>query len=64
MKLQELECQGSIRIWNPDQVFEALKDCPRKTAKQASDLRAAMRRNNELRIEGQIPAGVLLPVKP
>jgi hypothetical protein len=63
-RLRELECQGTIRIWDPDQVFDALKDGVRKMARQAGDLRAAMSRNNEILIEGQIPAGILLPVKP
>lgn len=63
-KLRELECQGNIRIWDPDQVFDAQKDGPRKVARQAGDLWAAMRRNSEILIEGQIPAGILVPVKP
>jgi len=32
---------------------------PRKLTKQAADVRAAMRRNRELLIEGEIPARVL-----
>jgi hypothetical protein len=63
-KLRELEFQGIIRIWDSDQIFEAVKDGPRKVARQAGDLRAAMIRNSEILIEGQIPAGILLPVKP
>jgi len=31
----------------------------KKLAKQAADVRTAMRRNSEILIEGQIPAGVL-----
>jgi hypothetical protein len=61
-RLKALEAQGIIRIWDPDQVFEAMKDRPRKLAKQAADVRAAMRRNREILIEGQIPAGVLTGV--
>jgi hypothetical protein len=53
--LRSLESQGTIRIWDADQVYEALKEGPRKLAKQAADVRAAMRRNSELLIEGQIP---------
>jgi hypothetical protein len=61
-KLQELECRGTIRIWDPDQVFDALKDGPRKVAREAGDLRSATRRNSEILIEGQIPAGILRSV--
>jgi len=57
--LRELEAQGVIRIWDPDQVQAALMAGPRKLAKQASDVRAAMKRNSEILVEGQIPAGVL-----
>jgi hypothetical protein len=58
-KLRILESQGIIRIWDPNQVFDAMKVGPKKLAKQAADVRAAMRRNSEILIEGQIPAEVL-----
>ena len=61
-KLRELEHQAIIRIWNPDQVYDAIKDVPGKLAKQAGDVRTAMRRNSEILIEGQIPPGILVPV--
>jgi hypothetical protein len=54
--------RGIIRIWDPDQVFEVLMNGPRKLARQAGDVRSAMRRNSEMLIEGQVPAGILLPV--
>src|SRR4051794_4189406 len=57
--LRELEAQGVIRIWGPDQVYAALKEGPKKLAKQASDVQGAMTRNSEILIEGQIPAGAL-----
>lgn len=57
--LRELEAQGVIRIWDPDQVHVVLREGPRKLAMQASDVRAAMRRNSEILVEGQIPAGIL-----
>jgi hypothetical protein len=63
-KLRNLESQGTIRIWNPDQVFDAAQNSPRKLARQAGDVRAAMRRNSEILIEGQIPPGILIPVTP
>jgi hypothetical protein len=61
-KLIVLESQGIIRIWDPAQVFEAMANGPRKLIKQAADVRAAMRRNREFLIEGQIPAKVLVIV--
>jgi len=61
-ELQEMESRGSIRIWDPDEVFESLKVGPRKHAKQAGDVRSAMRRNREILIEGRIPASILKPV--
>ncbi len=57
--LQALVAQGVIRIWNPDQVAAALAEGRRKLAKQAADVRAAMERNSEILIEGQIPDGIL-----
>jgi hypothetical protein len=61
-KLQEIESRGIIRIWDPDQVFEVLMDGPRKLARQAGDVRSAMRRNCEILIEGQVPARIVLLV--
>jgi hypothetical protein len=57
--LAELEAQGVLRIWYPDQVYIALVAGLKKLAKQAADVRAAMRRNSEILIEGRIPAGIL-----
>jgi hypothetical protein len=57
--LRELETQGQIRIWDPDQVEAALREGPRKLPKQAADVRAAMRRNSEILVEGRIPVGIL-----
>ncbi len=48
-----------IRIWTPDDVFASLRGGPKKLRKQASDVRAAMQKNYEILVEGQIPAGVL-----
>jgi hypothetical protein len=59
--LRALEAQGEIRIWDPDQVEAALARGPRKLAKRAADVRAAMGRNSEILIEGQIPGGLLSP---
>jgi hypothetical protein len=59
--LRELEARGVIRIWDADQVYASLRAGPKKLAKQAADVRTAMRRNSEILIEGQIPAGILEP---
>jgi hypothetical protein len=61
--LRVLEAQGIVRLWDPDQVFRAMTAGPRKLAKRAADVRAALKRNHEVLIEGQIPAGVLVRVK-
>jgi hypothetical protein len=57
--LRELEAREIIKVWDPDQAYEALRAGPKRLAKQAADVRAAMRRNSEILIEGQIPARVL-----
>lgn len=56
-----LEKQGVIKIWDAEQVHAALRQGPKKLAKQAADVRAAMRRNREVLIEGRIPEGLLQP---
>lgn len=58
-RLRDLEAQGQIKIWTPDKVYEALRNGPKKLRKQAADVRAAMQKNSEILIEGQIPAGIL-----
>jgi hypothetical protein len=60
--LRILEAQGVIRLWDPDPVFRAMTAGPRKLAKRAADVRAALNRNHEVLIEGQIPVGVLVRV--
>jgi hypothetical protein len=59
--LPNLVARGVIRMWNPDRVYEALLASGKKLAKQAADVRTTMRRNNEILIEGQIPASILEP---
>ncbi len=63
-ELRVVEKQGAIRIWNADQVFDAMKIVPGRLAKQAGDVRAAMRKNYEILIEAQIPKQIVLPVNP
>ncbi len=58
-ELRDLEAQGVIRIWDADGVYAVLLTSGKKLAKQAADVRVAMRRNSEILIEGQIPAGLL-----
>jgi hypothetical protein len=57
--LREMECRGIIKVWIPDAVEAALLQAPKKIAKQANDVRTAMKRNREVLIEGQVPAGVV-----
>ena len=61
LALGKLEERGIIKIWNAEQVHAALSQGPKKLAKQAVDVRAVMRKNREILIEGQIPEGVLQP---
>jgi hypothetical protein len=54
-RLRELQEQGQIRIWYPDQVYDSLRHGSGKGAKRARDTRTAMRQNHEVLIEGQVP---------
>ncbi|HET6883340.1 MAG TPA: hypothetical protein VFI31_24535 [Pirellulales bacterium] len=58
-ELQQLESAGIIRLFDPDAVYNQLVSQGPKLARQAADVRAAMRRNKELLIEGQIPAEII-----
>ncbi|GAA6617150.1 hypothetical protein [Scytonema sp. NUACC26] len=52
--LQELEIEGKIRIYTPEQVAEIIRQNPKKKInKQANNLKAAMDKNGEILIEGQ-----------
>lgn len=59
--LRDLEKQGVIKIWEAEQVYAVLKQGLKKLAKQAADVRMAMRKNREVLIEGRIPEGILQP---
>jgi hypothetical protein len=61
-RLRELETEGRLAIWDPERTYEALRQGARKLARQAADVRASMRRNSEILIEGQIPPEFLGPV--
>lgn len=58
-ELRQLQSTGSIRIFSPEIVYNELLAAGCKLARQAADVRAAMLRNKELLIEGQIPAVVI-----
>lgn len=60
--LRKLEAEGGIRIWNPDQVHDAMSRQTSKLANQANDVRHAMKRNNEILIEGTIPGGLIIQI--
>lgn len=57
--LRTLEEGGTIRVWSPEAVFVAMRQRDRKVARQAADVRAAMIRNSEVLIEGEIPPEVV-----
>jgi hypothetical protein len=57
--LLDLEDRGIINIWTPAAVEAALSSGPKKLAKQTTDVKAAMIKNSEILIEGQIPPGSL-----
>jgi hypothetical protein len=60
--LCELETRGIIKVWEPSAVEAAMGRGPKKLARQAADVRAAMTRNREVLIEGQIPGTVVQAV--
>lgn len=57
--LEALQSSGIIKLWHPEQIYHAMLSSPRKIAKQAGDVLAAMVKNCEILIEGQIPSGVM-----
>jgi hypothetical protein len=62
--LQQLEAEGKIRIYTPEQVAELIRQNPKtKIRKKANDVKAAMEKNGEILIEGQIPGEFIVPVK-
>jgi len=52
-----LESLGVIRIVDPERAYSILKAGSKRQAKEAGDVRACMKRNFEVLIEGSIPAG-------
>jgi hypothetical protein len=62
--LQQLEAEGKIRIYNPEQVAEMIRQNPKKKiSKQANNVKAAMEKNGEILIEGQIPGELIVWAK-
>lgn len=58
--LQQLEAEGKIRIYNPEQIANILKQSPKKKVSQeANNVKAVMEKNGEILIEGQIPSDVV-----
>jgi hypothetical protein len=63
-KLLELRAAGTIRIYDPDQVFAIISAHRRsKIADKAAAVRRTMQNNHEIIIFGQIPADVLVSAK-
>lgn len=62
--LQQLETEGKIRIYTPEQVAEMIRQNPKiKISKQANNVKAAMEKNGEILIEGQIPGQLIVWAK-
>lgn len=62
--LQQLESDGKIRIYTPEQVAEMIRQNPKKSiSKQANNVKATMEQNGEILIEGQIPGDFIAWVK-
>ncbi|MBF2064575.1 MAG: hypothetical protein IGS39_09175 [Calothrix sp. C42_A2020_038] len=62
--LKQLEAEGKIKIYTPEQVAELISQNPKKKiSKQANNVKAAMEKNGEILIEGQIPGEFIVPAK-
>lgn len=62
--LQQLETEGKIRIYTPEDVAEIISQHPKKKIRRkANDIKAAMEKNGEILIEGQIPGNVIYLAK-
>jgi hypothetical protein len=62
--LRQLEQQGKIKIYTPEDVETLLLNSGnKKLAKQASAIRQQMERNREILIAGEIPPGIQSPLK-
>ena len=62
--LQQLKTNGKIRIYTPEDVAEIISQHPKKKIRRkANDVKAAMEKNGEILIEGQIPGSVVVWAK-
>lgn len=62
--LQQLETDGKIRIYTPEDVAEIIsQNSKKKIRKKANDVKAAMEKNGEILIEGQIPGNFIVWAK-
>lgn len=58
--LNQLEADGKIRMYTPEQVAEMIRQNPKKKiSKEANNVKAAMEKNGEILIEGQIPGDII-----
>jgi hypothetical protein len=62
--LEQLEAEGIIRMYTPAQVAEIIRqNSKKKICKQANNVRAAMEKNGEILVEGQIPGEFIVLAK-
>ncbi|MEM9213243.1 MAG: hypothetical protein AAGD25_02755 [Cyanobacteria bacterium P01_F01_bin.150] len=62
--LQRLEEEGKIKIYTPDAVAALMSNHPRtKIRTNAKNVKAAMKKNAEILIEGQIPVNLVVVSK-
>lgn len=57
--LLRLIANGTIRLLDPETVYNELLSQEAKLVRQAADVRATMLRNNEVLIEGQLPIEII-----
>lgn len=58
--IQQLEAESKIKIYNPEQIIDILKQSPKKKISQeANNVKAIMEKNGEILVEGQIPSNVI-----
>lgn len=61
IELKKLQAQGKIKIYEPEDVANLMrKHSKKKIQNQAKNVKAAMEKNGEILIEGQIPADLIV----
>jgi hypothetical protein len=59
--LQKLEAEGKIKIYEPEDIADLMhNNHKRKVKMQANNVKAAMQKNQEILVEGQIPADLIM----